>query len=662
MKVRNRYEREIDFLPDLYFGRENEIDAKLGKTLYLPIKLSKTVLPKVGVFIPSGFQPATAIKNARTFSAVDVVVFFHGHIYPCDTKGVAKFDKGGIEYYWNTPDFAFLREDFALSGRNAVLIAPTFTNKLNANASTYGNLDANNKFDFLIGECLTHLKNDNHVPQNSEVRNIILAGHSAGGLPMQSILWAVNSTGKNIVECWGFECLYFGTDIWWAWLNFEPDKNFIHYRRKNPFSDQTARLKKHTNFQDVNDGKGHCSLVKEKWRTSIENCRRLQNIGSATTKSNGMTNREIYDSGYESNFENEFTLEAQALYKDKIVVAGLPKNQKQRANLKKSGGAYVEVKESPSVFLTEIVRSAKSKAIKDGKKDLAEKLNADEWFNQFTRDFTFLGRRLKEDKKRRGKTLVSVNKQYVHIELAKLLKEAEAKFLTELGTSDTKKAGDILLKNSPEDISGSRLTSSTATFSMHMFGLAVDVNYLGNPYIEEGDIKAVNNVLKNAALLMNTEVLTYRKHEKNKFADRFDYIQALDETIENYFKLLDDSAALERFQKASRSDEWRGLSVRDVAEKIQKNLDNLSGLLARASYKDYFKKHAILNFDKRFVTGMEKTNLHWGGDYGDMMHFDMRNAGVGYYIEKARNEYAAKAKKQAARLLKEKKYGEHSPE
>jgi len=650
MIAKNRLEPEIDDISNPYFGGESEIDVKFGKTLYLPIRLSKTLLPKVGVFIPSGFQPTAAIKNSRRFSAVDAIVFLHGHIYPCDKQGVGKFDKGGIEYYWNTPAFTFLREELALSGRNALLIAPTFTNKLSRDSNTFGNLDANKKFDFLLSECLNNLKKSGDVPPDSEIRNVILAGHSAGGLPMQSILWAINSTGHNIVECWGFECLYFGTDIYWAWLNFSPDKNFIHCRQKKAFGAQTERLLKHANFKDVNDGKGHCSLVKEKWRTSIESCRWLQTINpAASAKSGAPVSRELSDFGYESEFESEFNLEKGHLYTGKIVVAGMPNSKTQRAALKKKGGAYVEITEAPSVFLRDIIRRAQAKARQAGKKDVADKLSPDSWFDHFTRDFSFLGRKLKKG-------------QFVHLELAKLLKSVEAKFLTDLGTSDPKKAGDILLKNSPEGLSGSRLTSSTATFSMHMFGLAVDVNYLGNPYVEESDVKAVNNVLQNAASLTNTKPLSYRKHDKDGFAHRFDFIQALDEVIENYFKLLDDQTALENYLRSSRSPDWRNLSVKDALQKIQKNLDNLAGFLARKDYKDYFKKHAILDFDKRFVTGMEKMGLHWGGEYGDMMHFDLRETGVGFYIEQARNEYAGKVKRQAARLSKEKKYGVHSPE
>jgi hypothetical protein len=255
--------------------------------------------------------------------------------------------------------------------------------------------------------------------------------------------------------------------------------------------------------------------------------------------------------------------------------------------------------------LPEIVRIAKAKAIKDKKNDIAAKLDPDSWFNEFTRNFTFLGRPFKDG-------------QFVHIEFAKLLKSAESGFMKIIGSSDAKKTGDILLNNSDEGISGSRKTSSTATFSMHMFGLAVDVNYRGNPYVEASDIKPLNNVLKNAALLMNTDILTYEKNTKGKFKDRFDYMQALDTLLENYFKLLDNTAELERHIRNSQSSVWRGQSLADAKAIIQKNLNNLAGFLARGKLKDYFKKHAILDFDKRFVVGMEAMGFDWGGYYGEI--------------------------------------------
>ena len=385
---------------------------------------------------------------------------------------------------------------------------------------------------------------------------------------MLSVLWAQNSFGQNIVECWGFECLYFGTDVWWSWLNFSPNMSFIHYRRQSVFKSQAEKLKKYRNFQDVSDGKDHCRVVKEKWRKSIENSVQLQNINV------GAVNREISNSFSELDFE--FALEKAELYKGKIVVAGLPSDKKKRKQAKESGKPFIEIEESPSVSLPEIIRMARDKALKDNKPHIAAVLDPDKWFKQFTCDFTFLGRSLKSG-------------QYVHLEMAKLLKAIETEFVKQLGIGDAKKTGDVLLNNSDEGILGSRLTSSTAVFSMHMFGLAVDVNYLGNPYIEKGDIKAVNNVLENAALLMNTEKFTYQINIKGRFADRFDFIQALDTLIENYFKLLDNPAELVQYLRATQSDVWRKLSLEAAQDKIQKNLDNLAGYLARKLTKKEIK-------------------------------------------------------------------------
>jgi hypothetical protein len=73
--------------------------------------------------------------------------------------------------------------------------------------------------------------------------------------------------------------------------------------------------------------------------------------------------------------------------------------------------------------------------------------------------------------------------------------------------------------------------------------------------------------------------------------------------------------------------------------------------------KNYFKQHAILDFDKRFVIQMEEMGMHWGGEYGDMMHFDMRKTGVGYYINKARLKYAGQVNDLAKKLLSQKNHG-----
>jgi hypothetical protein len=165
-------------------------------------------------------------------------------------------------------------------------------------------------------------------------------------------------------------------------------------------------------------------------------------------------------------------------------------------------------------------------------------------------------------------------------------------------------------------------------------------------------------VLSSAAGLLNLPEAVYTPGRG------FDSIQNLDSLLEKYFALLDSPAELEQLAAKSQAAEWRGLSSAAAREKIQKHLDGLAPLVARgdtkkAKYKNYFKQHGILNFDKRFVTQMEALGMHWGGEYGDMMHFDLRRTGVGYYIQEARSLYRQQARDQARSFYNQKSYGPH---
>lgn len=48
------------------------------------------------------------------------------------------------------------------------------------------------------------------------------------------------------------------------------------------------------------------------------------------------------------------------------------------------------------------------------------------------------------------------------------------------------------------------------------------------------------------------------------------------------------------------------------------------------------KQTGFLDIPKALKEGLK---LDWGGSYGDMMHFDMRNKGNGAKIDSARNRY-----------------------
>jgi hypothetical protein len=637
MQTRLGFEREINtLLGGFAAAAASKVSSLAGTTLYLPIRMSTGTLSKVGVYLPS---------RLRATGPVTVIVYLHGNIDPCTAPADrGKFERDGIEAYWNTARFRCLREALEASGVPAILVAPTLSKRFGHKASPSGdraNLDQDGRFDFLLDQTFDALKTRRALPAVATVGDVVLAGHSAGGRVMQEILAAKNRHGANVVECWGYECLYFGTGILGRWLKANPAKRLRHYRRPTTFPEATKVLKALPNFIDIPDGADHCGIVKQSWGRAIAAWSgRGRTTASVTPKPVPIVPRAAPAGAGTGGF----TLIAGTLESGSITVATAG-NKKAKTE--------VLIRVAPAVFLPEIVGAAQQLALKAGDSTLAAALDRNTWFKRFTRT-TFLGRELKKG-------------QYLHLELARRLKAIEAAMVSMFaGTAKT--VGDELLLGRTDRMSGSRLISKTATFSMHMFGLAVDINYIGNPYIHtKTQISELNRVLRNAAQLSNTAALEYRK------GSSFDAIQRCDTVLEQYFAMATNPADLRLRLPASTgqwrskpsrggmSTAWSSLTVEAAARCIEDDITTLGTLVARGGNLAEFRARAILDFDKRFVTEMQRHGMNWGGSYGDMMHFDMRSAGVGVYIQRARLQYKANANALARRLYGEKRYGPHTP-
>jgi hypothetical protein len=168
---------------------------------------------------------------------------------------------------------------------------------------------------------------------------------------------------------------------------------------------------------------------------------------------------------------------------------------------------------------------------------------------------------------------------------------------------------------------------------MHLFGLAIDINYKTNPYISQ----SANPIFRNAGLLVQGKAVEFKPNMS------YDELQALDTLVEKYFSYLDNSAELEERLKEAKDAPWAGKSAAEAQAVIQKDLKKLAGKWERTT--DLIKKNGFLNLKKELVEG---TGLHWGGaGYGDMMHFDMRNKSNGAKIYAAGREYMKKKLKEA---------------
>jgi hypothetical protein len=297
-----------------------------------------------------------------------------------------------------------------------------------------------------------------------------------------------------------------------------------------------------------------------------------------------------------------------------------------------------EIRKSPAVYTAEIL--ALTKGIK-----------ASDWFSEFT-SIKFLGTRFNKP---------------IHIELASHLKEVEDKLLQQYGGEESdpdKKAETVrnAVGLTTEAIRGGRDDPTSADLSMHLFGLAIDVNFKQNPYIGV----SANPVFKRAGLLVEDKPARFVSEGKMDY----DELVALNKVITTYFSYIDNRAELEKRlalvnetewevdgpkgegkkKKKSAMKKWKGMTADDVVKIIQADLDWLAAKWDRSGAKDVIKAGGFTNLKKELVDGLD---LAWGGSgYGDMMHFDLRNKGKGKQVHTAIVRYKKKQEKAAAEQYK----------
>jgi len=611
-------------------GREP--DAK-----YAPIK-------QVGIFVP----PA-----ARTAAEVDVLVFLHGHVTEC---GVTErsFTAEGIRALWNSKHFSCLRQAIVDSGKPIMLVVPKMDPWVGKNKGSAGylNFDREMVSFAMVRAAFREMVALGELDKNAELRSPNFAAFGAGGEPLQQIV--MNAGVSFPSTCIGFETLSFGHQVWKTWSQCQ-GTILYHYRRKGWNEKFMSTWFKRGIVDKTVDAKTRCELFCKLWPEAISHIKTAPGSGTPTRElevpkpSNGSSNAG--GAGTTAFVTKTWTLQDTPT---KLVSTG---NRKAWHAAKAAHPAwtpaqlpaFVQIQQAPAVFLKTIIRRAGALARAAGKTAEAAVLDPDTWFRQFTR-IPFLGRELNKN-------------EYIHVEFAKKLQQVENSLVQQLGgTAQT--AGDTLLFNSQETHPASRPQSSTAAYSFHMFGLAIDVNYLGNPFVDNDDIGVLNGVLKRASELLRADTLRYTRASGPAY---YDVVERLDQLLEQYFALLDDAPGLQTKIAAATRGEWRGVTAAKARRRIQADVDNLSVALVRRRHKrtgadlrPYFKTHAILNFDKRLVVAMDNASVDWGARYGDMMHFDMRTAGVGAYILRAIGEHKAKAERQMNAKLAAQEHGYHT--
>ena len=567
---------------------------------------------------------------------VAVIVHLHGLYQALRERGNNPLDVRDYQFEQQLQAFAASRP-----GTQIIALMPIGIEWGGAqgHSVSFGNL----KFDELIAAAFGKLGGE--LPSGSTPGDVIISAHSGGGLQLGGMLGSGEGLPARLRGLFLFESWHGDIDQYIAWIieRMDTDLRVLELTRKQIpdatddeiFAAQSIYLEEGMRVMAFGGSKGYKRGL-TKIRTAMlewweRNAKRLKAAAGPRA--------EILDvlwTHYQAQLMDDSThYNAPAGAKMNLAraLATLPKSvgakrpalardfKKERYELSKDPVTVVPedaekeqalVQEAPADYAAEIL----------GKAGLDPKT----WFGSFTR-ITFLGQQVSDP---------------VHTDLAAHLQTVEAKFAADYGGGDPAKAGEALgIRDEP--MPGARHAPTSAAVSMHLFGLAIDINYTTNPFIS----KSANPVFKRAADLLSKTTKGFSTGMS------YDDLTELDLLLEDYFNLITDEGGLEAALQDTTKAPWKGKTAKAAKKLIQADLDDVTGKWQRtdAGQKKKIRLGGFLDLDKRLVDGM---GLDWGGSgYGDMMHFDMRNKGNGAKIQAAAVSYKSRKEAESSKAWKD---------
>lgn len=229
----------------------------------------------------------------------------------------------------------------------------------------------------------------------------------------------------------------------------------------------------------------------------------------------------------------------------------------------------------------------------------------------------------------------------VHKSLAARLTQAEDALVADPAVNpdgdDAKTLGATLgMYGTASDLRAPKNAVGGSSLSLHTFGLAVDLNYKGNPFLGNQGKTAPDVVARATSLVTGTavDVLTPLGDAQASYTA----LKGANDALKTYFSyrdaanrpLLDAQVAAHTPAAGEPTDAAGWLKV---IEQDHAALNN----------KGDFKKHkapeeGFLDLDERVVMALAGAGLTWGGTYRaakDIMHFDLRE-GDGAKVNTAR--------------------------
>ncbi|HEY5979815.1 MAG TPA: hypothetical protein VIT41_09285 [Microlunatus sp.] len=233
-----------------------------------------------------------------------------------------------------------------------------------------------------------------------------------------------------------------------------------------------------------------------------------------------------------------------------------------------------------------------------------------------------------------------------HKALAARLTQAESALVADAKINPGKKSAtdlgaDLQMYASTSDLREPAKAVGGSSLSMHTFGLAVDLNYKGNPFIGNAGAAAPDAIRRATSLVLGTatEVGTSLGDAQASFTA----LKGASDALKTYFSFR-DAANLPALTAAVTGHTAAKGEPADLAgwqAQIAADYEALNG-------KGDFKKHkppeeGFLDLHESVVLALTGAGLTWGGTYPtdkDLMHFDLREA-EGAKIDAARRAHVA---------------------
>jgi hypothetical protein len=321
-----------------------------------------------------------------------------------------------------------------------------------------------------------------------------------------------------------------------------------------------------------------------------------------------------------------------------------PSTAAARGKAKKKAHKEADHRTAVELIAAAVGRASSSRMRRAIEADLRGKragMTAAAWFQGLRPDATFLGLPIRAS----GGDIPGV-----HEELLSVLKTAEQSMQRRL---PGKSLAEIAALLEVYDVAGLRppkAATGGTRVTMHAYGLAIDVNYKGNPFLGQ-DNKAHDNVwgnrdaemIKRATQLMTGHSTSIRENpHRLTTAGKADTEEGRDlraeragelwekhattsDALRDYLNLTDDAVEdLVRLHGQGHDVAW--WKAQHAADR---DLSRESGELS--GHSDPAGKHGVMDLTKELVLLLVRAGLSWGGAYNsgkDLMHFDLRTGSI----------------------------------